>query len=204
MRVIAPDFDRKIDLPGVGPCPRPVDIDQTVTGFSDLVSLRIYTFAKGSVIDGEAEGDEVYMVLLSGTATVKVSGADNAHFLLSETGTRAIYLPPHHAYQLSLTEEASVAYARAVPVHPNKPAGFDAAIGSQILADPGHADRLHMSLQAISRDENLEFESGERETLVFSTADTAKNAAWSTLALEPGEGAGLRAANDGLVLTVSA
>jgi hypothetical protein len=55
MQVIEPDFDRMIELPGVGPTPRPVDIDQSVTGFRDLVSLRIYEFADGTTIDGEAE-----------------------------------------------------------------------------------------------------------------------------------------------------
>jgi 5-deoxy-D-glucuronate isomerase len=94
MQVIPPDFDRTVDLPGVGPTPRPVDVDRGVTGFRDLVSLRVYDFADGTVIEGEAEEDEVLVTLLSGAVEIAVTGAREAAFRLDADGDWAIYLPP--------------------------------------------------------------------------------------------------------------
>lgn len=115
MQVIAPDFARRIDLPGAGPCPRPVDIDQTVTGFKDLVSLRIYSFAPDVAIDGEAEGDELLIILMRGLIelTVTAGGGALSSFVLGEDrATRAIYMPPGSSYHLVARRDADVAYAR--------------------------------------------------------------------------------------------
>ena len=117
MQVIEPDFDRAVDLPGVGPTPRPVDIDRAVTGFRDLVSLRIYDFADGTLIDGEAEEDEVLVVLLTGAVTIDVTGPHEAAFRLDADGDWAIYLPPHHHYQLRPLAPATIAV-------PTLPAGW--------------------------------------------------------------------------------
>ena len=64
MKIIDADDTRMIDLPGVGPCPRPVDIDQGVTGFHRLKSLRIYRFEPGPAIHGDSETDEVFILPL--------------------------------------------------------------------------------------------------------------------------------------------
>lgn len=129
MLIVEPDFDRRIDLPNVGPCQRPIDIDRTKAPLSKLVSLRVYSFDRDVVIDGEAEGDEVFIVLMRGQAGIRTSGSDAApqDFALgSDGGTRAIYLPPHHAYQLSTRADCDVAYARVAAEHgPYRPArGF--------------------------------------------------------------------------------
>ena len=138
MLVIEPDFTRRIELPGVGACPRPVDIDQGLTGFSDLVSLRIYTFAGGMVIDGEAEKDELFIVLMRGTIDVEVAGGSTHNFLLrTQSGPRAVYLPPHDRYRLHARSDADVAYARA------RPRAGKAKIG---LAVVGYADSLSIAL----------------------------------------------------------
>ncbi len=59
MLIVGPDFERWIGLPGAGPCPRSIDIDRSRTGFSNLVSLRVYSFAGGVVINCEGEADGV-------------------------------------------------------------------------------------------------------------------------------------------------
>lgn len=115
MQVIGPDFARRIDLPGAGPCPRPVDIDQAVTGFKELVSLRIYSFVRGLAIDGEAEGDELLIIPMRGEIelTVTAVGRTLGRFVLGDDWeTRAIYMPPGSSYRLGARRDADVAYAR--------------------------------------------------------------------------------------------
>ncbi len=123
MKLIKPDYDRRIEIEGVpAPVRRPVDIDQGKTGFVNLRTLRIYQFDPGSAIEGHAEEDEVVMVLLAGSAelTLKSEGSDDISTLLSAEGDRnsacAAYLPPHAAYRLLPLAPADVAYARATPV----------------------------------------------------------------------------------------
>ena len=113
MQIIAADETRMIDLPGVGPCPRPVDIDQSVTGFATLKSLRIYRFAPAVTIEGESEKDEVYVVPVGGAVRMQIGGAHPLEATLSETGHRALYMTPHHAYRLTPESQVQVAYARA-------------------------------------------------------------------------------------------
>jgi len=74
MKLIKPDQDRRIEIPGVPhPVRRPVDIDQSKTGFKNLRTLRIYRFDPGSVIDGHAEEDEVFIIILAGSAELAIS-----------------------------------------------------------------------------------------------------------------------------------
>lgn len=116
---IPSDPARRVSLPGVGEVPRPVDIDQRLTGFEHLVSLRIYEFSQGQTIDGEAEDDEVGIVFLSGQLSVAVSGEMSASWEVQGRQNvfsgppYAVYLPPHHSYRLTLHTDAVVAYARA-------------------------------------------------------------------------------------------
>lgn len=117
MQIIASDETRMIDLPGVGPCPRPVDIDQAVTGFVRLKSLRIYRFRAGATIAGDSEGDEVYIVPFGGAVNMHVTGATPLQARLSDgSGNRALYMAPDHCYRLTPETEALVAYARAAAV----------------------------------------------------------------------------------------
>ena len=119
MKVFPTDPTNLITLEGVGEVPRPTDIDPQKTGFNRLVSLRIYAFTAGQVIYGEAEGDEVIIVLLQGDLTVKVTGQQTATRALSGRHTvfggpaQAVYLPPGYSYRLELRTGAEVAYARA-------------------------------------------------------------------------------------------
>ena len=76
MQQFASDFSRRIDLEGVGPAPRPVDIDQKQTGFKTLKSLRIYRFQPGPPILGESEVDEVFILPLTGEIQMAIFGRD--------------------------------------------------------------------------------------------------------------------------------
>ena len=114
MKIIDADNTRMIDLPGVGPCPRPVDIDQGVTGFNRLKSLRIYRFRPGPDIHGDSEVDEVFILPLSGGFDMQITGAHPLTVRVSALGpTRALYMPPGHSYSLTPRSAVTVAYARA-------------------------------------------------------------------------------------------
>ena len=114
MQIISADLTRKIDLPGVGPCPRPVDIDQLVTGFTRLKSLRIYRFLTGATIAGDSEGDEVYVLPFGGAVQMQIAGRTPLDVTLSQTaGPHALYMAPDHNYRLTPIAEAFVAYVRA-------------------------------------------------------------------------------------------
>ena len=215
MRVIEPDFDRRIDLPGVGPCPRPVDIDQSVTGFSDLVSLRIYDFAEGATINGEAEGDEVLIVLLAGAVDIGVTGPHEADFRLEADGDWAIYLPPDHHYALTPIVPAMVAYARARPSVATAPRAFGPEEGTLVV--DGTAERLRLRLSAPEGEADASFGLDESlERLVHVNApgrllhagQGVTLGAMDTIVLAPGERAllslGLNESTGGEVLAVAA
>jgi hypothetical protein len=208
MQLIAPDPTRMIDLPGVGPYPRPVDIDQSVTGFGRLVSMRIYTFASGTTIEGEAEDDEVYIVLLKGRARFEVSGEHDAEYDLDESGTRMVYLPMGHHYRLKPLAHAEIAYMRAKPKGVKPPKGFAASSVPEIVADPGHADTLGVRLIQIGPDAPLALDPSPSERLIMTTgaANSAQGPmiAGSTLALGEGEDATIRAKEPTLVLIAQA
>jgi len=209
MQKIAPDFTRMIDLPGVGPCPRPVDIDQSVTGFGDLVSLRIYSFSGPAAINGEAEDDEVLIVLLDGAASIGVTGQHRADYELTTEGTRAIYLPPGHHYRLTPNGSATVAYARAKPAKTKAPQDF--AVGDDGLVIEDYADRLQLRL--ISLDgaeavpattsagpdvERLVHALGGENTFVDSNLPP-----WQTIALSRSEMLGIKARGEVLIVSAS-
>ena len=205
MRIIEPDFDRMIDLPGVGPTPRPVDIDQTVTGFSDLVSLRIYEFAAGTAIDGEAEEDEVLVVLLSGAVSIAVTGAHEAEFQLDADGDWAIYLPPRHHYRLEPLTPATVAYARARPAAAAEPKSFRPVGGVRAIAEP--AQRLRLRLLPLQGETDASAGLGaEVERLVHLTGPARMGdrdlPPAHSLALSPGENA--HVTGEGEILAVAA
>lgn len=158
MKVIKANHDRRIPIHGVPePVNRPVDIDQSITGFTDLRSLRIYRFDEGSVIDGDAEQDEVFVVVLAGSIAFTVSGAQPDHFELSAAGAVPVppcvaYLPPHHTYRLRSRGASDVAYARATPNGVRQPRAFaprltPASSGvTVVIEEHAHAERLRLQL----------------------------------------------------------
>lgn len=214
MKIPKADFSRRIDLPGVGPAPRPVDIDQSVTGFSDLVSLRIYSFSPGAPINGEAEGDEVAIVVLDGRCEIAVTGEVAETFVLTAgSGPRAIYLPPEHHYRLTPLTPVDVAYARARSARRAAPRAFSGVP----LRDEDYFETLRFSLRSVPAGESLAIETRpdttpERLAFVRSASPVGLTTAggvhslesWDVAALGPGETADLTPNADALVLVVSA
>ena len=199
MQIIEPDFDRSIDLPGVGPTPRPVDIDQSTTGFRDLVSLRIYEFADGTIIDGEAEADEVLAV------SIAVTGIHEAEFRLDADGDWAIYLPPHHHYRLRPLTPATVAYARARPTTSSAPRAFRPIEGVLAIGEP--AERLRLRLLPLEGETDASAGLGESVERLAHLTGPARLGDQElppshTLALSPGEGA--KVTGEGEILVVAA
>ena len=170
MNLIKADHDRRLEIPGVpGLVRRPVDIDQSRTGFTALRTLRIYRFDADSVINGHAEEDEVFIVVIAGSVDLTMS-SDNwpdsqRHFKLaaasdSDNTACAAYLPPHAAYQLIPRSEADIAYARATPVDSRPPKVFTSqfrtiAAGVRVrLNESTYAERLRLRLMQIDAQQN--------------------------------------------------
>jgi len=165
MKLIKADHDRRLEIPGVpGLARRPVDIDRSRTGFTNLRSLRIYRFDAQSVINGHAEEDEVFVVVMAGSVELNVSEANSPggphSFLLSAAGASGnlpcvAYLPPDSAYQLIPQTDADVAYARATPVGCRASTVFaprprGGAVGvTALLEETTYARRLRVRLVQI-------------------------------------------------------
>lgn len=208
MQMLPSDFSRRIELEGVGPAPRPVDIDQSKTGFSRLVSLRIYSFIPGPPILGEAEGDEVAIVVLNGRCEIAVTGTRAGTFVLdANEGARAIYLPPNHHYELSPLNAVDVAYARAPSTTESPPRSFS----GRVLGDQGAFESLRFSLTTLAEGKSATLGDASTERLVFVQSakpvvigDRDQLHSWDCLALNPGETATASALANTLLYIVSA
>ena len=172
MKVIAADHNRSYDLPGLAePARRPVDIDASNTGFTRLRSLRVYRFYAGSVIDGHAEEDEVFVVVTAGSVEIKVGSEESrvdafgTYTLAAPTDTClepfVVYLPPRSVYQLTLHSTADVAYARATPTGSRGPAVFYAHASATsdgmttLLEQTTHAERLRLRVAMLRSETNI-------------------------------------------------
>lgn len=165
MILIQPDDDRRVSILGVPtPVRRPVDVEQSMTGFKHLRTLRIYRFDQNSAIEGHAEEDEVYLVLLDGALELTITAPGNKVppgpvKLLSTAATkeamRAAYLPPGSSYRLVSLTKADVAYARATPASVRSPRFFlsrPKLISSNVdvlCESTAHAERLRFRLVQI-------------------------------------------------------
>lgn len=163
-KLLKADCSRRVVLEGVGAVPRPVDIDQGQTGFQALRTLRIYQFEPPAVIEGHAEEDEVFMVILAGAADLVIRSDcwsnSHEHFTLSaatdsDSVACAAYLPPGAEYRLTPQSGADVAYVRATPKHRRPPAilcsdSREDENGSRLLLeDITHAERLRLRILQI-------------------------------------------------------
>lgn len=205
MQIFRPDFDRRIELPGAGPCQRPVDIDQRVTGFADLVSLRVYSFARGAVIDGEAEDDELIIIVMRGAIDLAVEQGGTrvgAFNLQHHQGTRVVYVPPQSAYRLTATGDADVAYARVKPIATPLPdvKAFGSVAGRIDVV--GHATGMVATLGVLSSDDSAPDGSDDilSERLIHVRSEDGgalevagdELADWDSVSLARGEAARLR------------
>ncbi len=166
MKVIAPDHERRYDVPGApGPARRPVEIDASNTGFTRLRSLRLYRFDTGSVIDGHAEEDEVFVAVTAGAVEMKIGWEDSAvdavgTYTLSapsdaSAATFVAYLPPRSVYRLTARTTADILYARATPTAFRSPAVFTATAFATspgvttLLDERTHAERLRLKVERV-------------------------------------------------------
>ena len=165
MKLIKPDHNRRLEILGVpGLARRPVDIDRARTGFANLRSLRIYQFDAQSVINGHAEEDEVFVVVLAGSVALRVSEADSTGgsqcFTLSAASSPhreacAAYLPPHSAYRLTPKPMRTRVCAGDPRWCSSRPAAFtpsarrNADGATVLLEEDTHAQRLRLRLTEI-------------------------------------------------------
>ena len=160
MLIVRSDATRLIDIPGVpAPVRRPVDIDQANTGFSSLRTLRIYRFDAGAVIEGHAEEDEVYIVVLAGSIELTINTEEeeappetallSAPSALREAACAA-YLSPGSSYKLIATSETDVAYARATPRNVRSPKIFT-------TPEQGSGAGIHLLLEDTTCAERMSF-----------------------------------------------
>lgn len=164
MKIIKPDFARRIEIPGIAdPVRKPVDIDPGITGFETLRTLRIYQFEPGSVVDGHAEDDEVFLVVLSGSAELTLSTPESKGTPVSVEGALSLadlpcvaYLPPHSEYQLVPKTRTDVAYARATPSTGRPPKTFrPQPEGASLLNNSDYAQSLRILLYKVEAGEKL-------------------------------------------------
>ncbi len=134
---------------------RRLAVTPDVAGWKGL-TFRAYMFRAGQPIDGESVDDEVLMLFLGGSATVRVGeqtwDVDGRDDVFSGP-PHCIYLPPRHSYLLTPRTDCEVAYARAraegrfaprfiPPSDQGEPGQGGDARRVTTLLGPGEAERL--------------------------------------------------------------
>lgn len=197
--LIHPDPTRRIHIEGAGEVERPVEVSKDVSGL-DLVSMRSYRFRAGHVINGDAESDEVCVVLLFGSAFMEVgrtaemrTGAEPRHrWLLHGRGDvfagapDAVYLPPEYSYRLTMREDSDVAYSRGRAVGRFDPkhvrpteSSFEAAEGGAVsltILGPDEAESLQCYETVLSGGARFDVEASTDTVLHFRLDPAGSNA----------------------------
>lgn len=154
---VASDYEARVWIEGVGKTERRLEITPARAGW-DLLSFRTYTFRRGQVIEGESAGDEMCMVLLSGSITMEAAGqtwvCDGRASVFAGL-PYAVYLPPGHTYRMTVHADADCAYGRAPAAGKLAPrhitpddvkveirGGHNATRQITHILDPGDAEKL--------------------------------------------------------------
>ena len=154
---VASDYDARVWIEGVGEAERRLEITPARAGW-EYLSFRTYTFRQGQVIEGESAGDEMCMVLLSGSVTMEAAGQTwvcDGRASVFEGLPYAVYLPPGHTYRMTVHSDADCAYGRA-PAEGKLPprliapgdtkveirGGHNATRQITHVLDPGDAEKL--------------------------------------------------------------
>ena len=170
MKLIRADYERLLEIPGVPALVRrPVDVDARGTGFVDLRSLRIYRFDAHAVVNGHAEEDEVFLVVMTGSVKLKITWGEAEEASMERTlsapdeeqgNAFVAYLPPHSEYRLTPLTDADVAYARSTPVGGRSarvfPGGSPTVDGEAktFIDDSEYAERLRIRYVQIAATQN--------------------------------------------------
>ena len=194
-------------------------LDRSGTGLAQLVSLPVYSFVAGVTIDGEAEGDEVFVIIQRGAADLAIRHGNQPAGdvrLQAQGGARALYMPPHAAYRLNAITDCDIAYARAQPRQANCPAPAAFAPHADRLDIVGHATGMDLAFAVIAAGEPIALaHSGTMpERIVHLRAGAEPMRAtlagepledWDTVALDAGESVRMQVVSGTAdILTISA
>jgi KduI/IolB family len=112
---VASDPGRRLFFEGIGEVERPLEVTPELTGW-DAPSARAYQYRMGQVVDGDAEDDEMVMVLLWGEVALSATGIDERVCVRRDPFTEpatVLYLPPGGSYRADVRADAHVLYCRA-------------------------------------------------------------------------------------------
>jgi 5-deoxy-D-glucuronate isomerase len=133
---VAADPARRLTFAGIGEVERPLEVAREQTGW-DAPTARAYQYRAGQVIDGDAEGDEMVMVLIDGELALSATGLEERvagrHDPLADAAT-ILYLPPGASYRAEIRRDARVLYCRAAgtPAADGRPAWIGAALDASV------------------------------------------------------------------------
>jgi hypothetical protein len=206
MIVIAPDFDRLVDLPGLGAVPRPVAAGPDDTGFVALLAFRIDELPDTGAAEEATGEDEILIALLSGACELVVTGLHDATFTLQADGDWAVYLPPRHALRLRPLAPCALAFARARPSAARAPRAYAPGPGGILAVEEG-PERLRLRLLPLAGETDAAAglpEGAERLCHLTGPTEIAgrRFLPAHSLALAPGERATV--AGEGEILVVAA
>jgi hypothetical protein len=130
---IASDPTRRLLIDGAGLVERPLEVTPELTGWA-APTARAYTYRAGQVIDGEAEADEMVMLLLRGDVELRADGVERrcARADPFADAPVVLYLPPGGAYRASVRADSHVLYCRA-PAAGRLPARILAPEGGDVI-----------------------------------------------------------------------
>jgi 5-deoxy-D-glucuronate isomerase len=161
---VTSDPGRRLFFEGIGEVERPLEVTPEQTGWP-APTARAYQYRTGQVVDGDAERDEMVMVLLWGALALRATGVEERVCVrrdpFSEPAT-VLYLPPGGSYRAEVREDAHVLYCRAP--------GADGAADRParlLSAVPGHPELL----------------SGATSAALRVREDVVAAGAWATLSL---------------------
>ena len=109
------DYTATIHIEGTGDVERRLQVTPEIAGWEYLY-FRTYTYRKGMVINGESAGEEMVMVLLSGSVVMEVEGQRwelDGRSTVFDGRPHTIYLPPHYDYKMTVRADSDCAYSRA-------------------------------------------------------------------------------------------
>jgi 5-deoxy-glucuronate isomerase len=154
---VASDYHAKVYFEGIGEVERRLQVTPEIAGW-DYLYFRSYTYRTGLHIHGESAGEEMVMVLLSGSVTMEVGGQRwvmDGRKTVFDGRPYTIYLPPGCEYSMTVHSDADCAYSRAsaegrlkprmIPPEALKVETVDSENGSRQVThilDPGDAEKL--------------------------------------------------------------
>jgi hypothetical protein len=146
VKVVA-DPERRLFFEGIGVVERPLEVTPELTGWL-APTARAYRYGAGQVVDGDAEGDEMVMVVLWGELALCATGVEERVCVRRDPfrdPATVLYLPPGGSYRAEVLADAHVLYCRApgtagaaerparlIEADPARPEILDGAVSEQL------------------------------------------------------------------------